>query len=62
MKYKFWLQIQKKCQNICVSRKKAVPLQANLDKNVTMTEQQSHIVTLDSLNLGEHMFDIKLDN
>lgn len=27
-----------------------------------MTEQQSHIVTLDSLNLGEHVFDFQLDN
>ena len=27
-----------------------------------MTEQQSHIVTLDSLNLGEHVFDFQLSN
>jgi uncharacterized metal-binding protein YceD (DUF177 family) len=27
-----------------------------------MTEQQSHIITLDSLNLGEHVFDFQLDN
>ena len=54
--------MQKKSQNICVSRKKAVPLQANLDKNVIMTEQQSHIVTLGLLNLGEHVFDFQLDN
>ena len=53
---------QKKCQNICVSQKKAVPLQAKLDKNVKMTEQKSHIVTLDSLNLGDHVFDFQLDN
>ena len=33
-----------------------------MDKNVIMTEQQSHIVTLDSLNLGEHVFDFQLDN
>ena len=27
-----------------------------------MTDQQSHIVTLDSLNLGEHVFDFQLNN
>ena len=27
-----------------------------------MTEQQSHIVTLDSLNLGEHVFDFQLNS
>ena len=27
-----------------------------------MTEPQSHIITLDSLNLGEHVFDFQLDN
>ena len=37
-------------------------MQAKLDKNVKMTDQKSHIVTLDSLNLGEHVFDFQLDN
>ena len=55
-------EIQKKCGKIWSIQKKAVPLQANLDKSVIMTEQQSHIITLDSLNLGEHVFDFQLDN
>ena len=53
---------QKKCQNICVFQKKAVPLQAKLDKNVEMTDLNSHIIALDSLKVGEHVFDFQLNN
>ncbi len=36
-------------------------MQAKLDKNVIMTEKNAHIVKLDSLNLGEHLFDFQLN-
>jgi hypothetical protein len=58
----FFLKKQKKCRNICVFQKKVVPLQSKLDKKVRMTDQKSHIITLDLLNVGDHVFDFQLDS
>ena len=37
-------------------------MQAKLDKNVKMIEDKSHIIALDLLGLGEHVFDFQLNN
>ena len=37
-------------------------MQSKLDKKVRMTDQKSHIITLDLLNVGDHVFDFQLDS
>ena len=52
----------KNIEKICVFQKKAVPLHANLEKCGGMSEKKNHIVQLDTLDVGEHLFDFQLDN
>ena len=55
------------CEKFCAVEKKAVPLHADFGTfveidNQRMTEQDTHIIHLDTLKVGEHLFDFQLDD